>query len=72
MKDDPRYVKILLRYHGVRDGTWYEKLIPHHVCTEADWALFEPVIDEYQGLYDKYQNEPKLYLNCIDWEQMDD
>jgi hypothetical protein len=43
MIDDPRYVKTLMRLIGTRGGEKYEKILPHHKCTEADYAEFYPV-----------------------------
>ena len=37
-KNDPRYVKYLVRIFGIKDGKEYEKFIPYHECTEEDWA----------------------------------
>ena len=37
-RDDPRYVKWIVRLIGKKDGTWYEKILPHHKCTEEDYA----------------------------------
>ena len=37
-KDDSRYVKWIVRMIGKENGTWYEKILPHHKCTEEDYA----------------------------------
>ena len=34
IKNDPRYVKYLVRIFGVEDGQEFEKMIPFHKCTE--------------------------------------
>lgn len=39
-RDDPRYVKWIVRMIGKENGTWYEKILPHHKCTEEDYAQF--------------------------------
>ena len=35
-RDDPRYVKYIVRLEGSKDGEKYEKILPYHNCTEAD------------------------------------
>ena len=62
----------MLRYHGVRNGEWYEQFIPHRKCTAEDWARFDPIIEENRGMYEKYKNDPSYYLNCIDWDNIPD
>ena len=36
-KNDPRYVKWLVRLFGTNQGIEYEKILPYHECTEADY-----------------------------------
>ena len=38
LKNDPRFVKWIIRFHGKRDGVEFERILPHHECTEADYA----------------------------------
>lgn len=38
MKNDPRYVKYLVRIFGRHEGKEYERLLNFHKCTESDWA----------------------------------
>ena len=33
-KNDPRYVKYLVRIFGIKDGKEYERFIPYHKCTD--------------------------------------
>ena len=40
--DDSRYVKMLVRLYGKKDGKIFEKIIDHHECTEEDMAKFAP------------------------------
>ena len=37
MKNDPRYVKWLVRYAGKRDGKDFQRILPHYKCTEEDY-----------------------------------
>ena len=43
MKADPRYVRWIIRIFGKKDGDSYEKIYPHHECTEQDYELFYPI-----------------------------
>ena len=42
-KDDPRFVKYLIRLYGKKEGKTYERLVPYHECTPEDFALFDPI-----------------------------
>ena len=37
-KDDPAYVKYLVRIFGRKNRVEYEKFIPYHLCEDEDWA----------------------------------
>ena len=39
-RDDPRYVKYIVRIFGKKDGVEYQEIIPFHKCTEQDWEQF--------------------------------
>ena len=39
-KNDPRYVKYLVRIYGVENGEEYEHIIKYHKCEQKDWDLF--------------------------------
>ena len=40
MKDDPRYVKWLVRFFTIEEGQEVETMIPFHKCTDEDWEKF--------------------------------
>ena len=40
--DDSRYVKWIIRKTGKQNGTSFEEILPHHKCTDADYAGFYP------------------------------
>ena len=42
LKDDPRYVKYLVRMYGKKEGRFFERIIPYHKCEESDWDKFPP------------------------------
>ena len=41
-KNDPRYVKYFFRIYGKRKGIEYQKILPYHKCTDADYDDFYP------------------------------
>ena len=42
LKNDPRYVKILMRIVGRRQGKINETILDYHICTEQDFKDFAP------------------------------
>ena len=38
LKNDTKFVKWIIRIYGKKNSVEYEHLIPHHVCTEEDYA----------------------------------
>ena len=42
-KNDPRYVRYIFRIQGKKDDKYYERILPHHVCTPEDYAMFSPI-----------------------------
>ena len=38
LKNDPKYVKWLFRLWGKKDNKSYEVILPHHMCTDEDYA----------------------------------
>ena len=36
-KNDPSYVKWIVRIYGKANGKEYEKLLPYYKCTEEDY-----------------------------------
>ena len=40
LKDDPRYVKYLVRLFGVDGNREYEQVLDFHKCTDLDWEQF--------------------------------
>ena len=43
LKDDPRFVKWIVRVVGKKDGERYERIVPYRSCTEDDIAGFYPI-----------------------------
>lgn len=66
MKNDPRYVKYLVRIFGIHEGKEYEKFIPYHKCTEADWAEFAPPAKSAIDGWTAIKSDPKRGMYCLD------
>ena len=48
--DDPNFVKMTIRIVGMdSELNYYEKAIPHHKCTEEDYAGFYPILSEMEN-----------------------
>ena len=41
-RDDPAYVKYLVRYYASKDGVESNRLLSYHSCNETDWIGFAP------------------------------
>ena len=50
----------------MKDGISFEKTIPHHKCTEEQYAEFYPVESNSETAHE-YFKEIGSY-NCIDWD----
>ena len=66
MIDDPRYVKTLMRLIGTKGGELYEKILPHHKCTEADYAEFDPVNTQSKDQLRAMQADENRGFYCPD------
>ena len=64
--DDPRYVKVIVRKTGIRNGTEFEKIFPYHKCTEADYAGFHPPAKRSKESLREVREDPKKSLFCLD------
>ena len=70
MKNDPRYVKNIVRLWGRKGGVAYEKILPYHVCTEEDYDLFAPPSAESVGMLESMKKDPDRGLYCFDWDKI--
>ena len=73
LKNDPRYVKNLVRMWGKKEGVAYEKLIPFHRCTEKDFEEFAPPAPSAEGMLNRIkQPGSKSGLYCVSWDEIDE
>ena len=68
-KNDPRYVKWYVRIVNTDDGKRSEKLLPYRLCTEDDYAEFNPVATKSALALRDIREDPKRGLYCIDWTE---
>ena len=53
---------------GYAEENFFERDIPHHKCTEEEYAEFYPVVSSDERLLEVGKN---YGLNCIDWDVED-
>ena len=66
VKDDPRYVKYLVRTYGRKDGKEMENILPYHKCTEEDWDTFEPPDEGSFDTIGEIKRNPKRGMFCLE------
>ena len=67
LKNDPEYVKWLFREYGKRNGKWYQRIIPHHKCTDEDFEEFYPVQEASRGPMNTIRGDPERGFLCPEW-----
>ena len=50
-------------------GKRIEKTIPHHKCTEEEYAQFSPMVTNSKSRFQKLKDAGGFY--CIDWDDQD-
>ena len=66
-KDDPRYVKYLVREYGKRNGKSYQRVLSYHNCTEQELDEFYPIKNIQTNLLKAIKEDPERGMYCIDW-----
>ena len=66
VRDDPHYVKWIIRIYGKEEGTPYEKVIDYHKCTEEDYKQFYPVSKRSSVQLAQILDNPKRGFFCAD------
>lgn len=67
LKDDPRYVKYLVRMFGRIKGIEFERIMPYHRCTEEDWEVFPPAAKAFEDSFIAIKNGDVDTMLCLDW-----
>ena len=69
VKNDPAYVKYLIRFLTSTNGVFSEKLIPYHECNDTDWIKFAPPAKAFEDKFEKIRDDPKRGFFCVDWPE---
>jgi len=72
LKNDPRYVKSLVRMWGRKAGKSYEIILPYHRCTNEELDSFAPPSRESVGMLESMKKDPDRGLYCMDWDKIGD
>ena len=74
-KDDPNYIKYLVRYTGKKEGVAYESIVDYHVCTAEELEKVGSPSSESRLTLKKYRGDgsgsSKRHLYCIDWDNIE-
>ena len=68
VRDDPAFVKYIVRAFGRVDGEGYEKLLPYHKCEDSDFEGFAPFSIAHESSFENINSDPKRGFYCIDWD----
>ena len=71
-RDDPAYIKYLVRMYGRKDGVSYEKILDYHKCSMEELDHFNQTTRETAKLLAKYKNGRDRYFFCIEWDSIED
>ena len=66
MKDNPKYVKYLVRTYGRKNGVEFEHILPTHKCEEADWALFPPADKGSFDAIEEIKKDESRGMYCLE------
>ena len=70
VKNDPHYVKILMRMAGRKNGVIYDKILDYHECTQEDLKNFAPPTLDSERVLESILSDPNRALFCFDWDQL--
>ena len=67
VKDDPTFVKYVVRVLTYEHGEYSEKLLSYHKCNETDWNDFTPASKGSKRAFETIRDTPNRGFFCIDW-----
>lgn len=70
-KSDPKYVRYIARLRFKNNEEYGERILPHHVCTDDDYALFYPMESGQKKTLEAIRASEDLDFLCIDWPEDD-
>ena len=66
VKDDPTFVKYVVRVLTLTDEKYSEKLLSYHKCNETDWNDFAPASKGSKRQFEAIRDTPNRGFFCID------
>ena len=71
-RDDPAYVKYIVRLYTETDGVKSERLLSYHKCNDNDWKKFAPAKKSSKSKFEQIRDDPDRGFKCIDWPDDED
>ena len=71
LKIDPQYVRLIFRIVGKKDDKWSEHILPHHECTEEDFAEFYPIDPSHELTLQAIKEDSDRAFLCTEWDDSD-
>ena len=65
-KNDPRFVKQLVKLEKKVDGVRTFQILPFHNCSKSDFESFYPVNEKSRGPFENIQNDKDRGFYCLD------
>ena len=70
LRNDPRYVKQMVRLSGRSNGKLIETMLDYHLCTWEDFETFDPPTLDAERVLNKIMDDPERGLYCFDWDKL--
>ena len=70
LKDDPKFVKSILRFMRKVEGVEEERFVNYHKCTALDFEDFAPPSSDSIALLHTYKTDPSRNLYCINFDEL--
>ena len=64
-KNNPEYVKLLLRLLEKKDGVWSDRELGTHTCTDQDYAQFYPIQEQQAVFLEEIKRDPDRGFFCL-------
>ena len=70
LKNDPRYVKTIVRLWQKKDGVAGETILPFHKCTAEDFDHFAAPASDAVGMLEDMKTSDVRGLYCLDYDEI--
>ena len=72
LKNDPRYVKNMVRLYRKIDGVESQTILPFHLCTDDDLNEFAAPVGESAAMIQSVRQSENRGLFCLDYDSIGD